>query len=77
LDNLIENLRIKLVPGKNRFQVIEYSTRIKYKGYLQKIVRKTKKTRRRNALIIYKKTLNITLLYILRRISKNEKNKKN
>jgi hypothetical protein len=35
--------------------------------------KKTKKTRKRNTLIVYKKTF----LYTLRQISKNERNKKN
>jgi hypothetical protein len=76
LNNLIENLRDKAYIRKNHPQVIEYSTKIKYEGYLQKII-KNKKTRKQNTLIVCKKTLDIILLYILRQILKNKKNKRN
>jgi hypothetical protein len=51
--------------------------RIKYKGYLQKTIRKTRNTKKQNTFIICKKTLDITFLYTLRQISKSKKNKKN
>jgi hypothetical protein len=44
---------------------------------LQKIIKRTRKTRKQNILIIYKKTLNITPLYTLKQISKSERNKRN
>jgi hypothetical protein len=44
---------------------------------LEKIIGKTRKTRKRNTLIVCKKTLDTIFLYTLRRISKNKRNKRN
>jgi hypothetical protein len=73
---LIKNLRNKACIRKK----LSLSNKIFYenktRGVLAKNNKKTRKIRKRNTLIIFKKTPNITLLYTLRQISKSERNKK-
>jgi hypothetical protein len=70
---LIKNLKDKTYIKKK----LSLGNKIFYKNKTQWVFaknnKKTKKTRKRNTLIVYKKTF----LYTLRQISKNERNKKN